>query len=228
MDKQTLLSEVNLFEELTKEELMDVAAISEMKKVAKGEVILTPEHPAEHLYILKKGQIRLYRTNQQGKQFTLDILKDGNLFGEASTLTLTDYEMYAEAMTDTYVCLMSREEFERFMEKYPKIKLRLVQLLSSKLNDFYKRSEKIALGEVRERILYLLLMLSEKSGRRHQEWQTVEMKLTHQDIATMIGATRETTSAEISRLNKEGYLKKDQVLSIDAEKAKTHLGLVVT
>ncbi|WP_370551144.1 helix-turn-helix domain-containing protein [Halobacillus sp. GSS1] len=54
------------------------------------------------------------------------------------------------------------------------------------------------------------------------------MKLTHQDIATMIGATRETTSAEISRLNKEGYLKKDQVLSIDAEKAKTHLGLVVT
>lgn len=136
--------------------------------------------------------------------------------------------MYAEAMTDTYVCLMSREEFERFMEKYPKITLRLVQLLSSKLNDFYRRSEKIALGEVRERILYLLLMLSEKSGRRHYGWQTVEMKLTHQDIATMIGATRETTSAEISRLKKEGYLKKDQVLSIDAEKAKTHLGLVVT
>lgn len=228
MDKQTLLSEVNTFDELTKEERMEIDAISEMIKVGKGEGILSPEHKVEHLYILKKGQIRLYRTNQEGKPFTLDILKDGNLFRETSALTLTDNEMYAEAMTDTCVCLMSRKEFERFMEKYPKITRRLVQLLSSKLNDFYSRSEKIALGEVRERILYLLLMLSERSGRRQQEWQTVEMKLTHQDIATMIGATRETTSAEISRLKKDGYIKKDHVLSIDAEKAKTHLGLVVT
>lgn len=228
MDKQSLLSEVSLFEELTKQELMVVDRISEMRVVKQGEMILTPEHPAEHLYILKKGQVRLYRLNKEGKQFTLDILTDGNLFGETSTLTLTDHEMYAEAMTDTWICLMSRNEFERFLEDHPKIAVRLIRLLSSKLNDFYSFSEKIALGDVRQRILYLLLVLSEKNGRRQQDWQTIEMKLTHQDIATMIGATRETTSAEMSRLKKEKYLKKLRYLSIDAEKAKNHLGLVLT
>lgn len=59
MDKQTLLSEVNAFDELTKEERMEIDAISEMIKVGKGEGILSPEHKVEHLYILKKGQIRL-------------------------------------------------------------------------------------------------------------------------------------------------------------------------
>ena len=177
---------------------------------------------------MKKGQVRLYRMNQNGKQFTLDILVDGNLFGETSTLTLTDYQMYAEAMTDTYICMMSREDFERFMENHPKIAMRLVQLLSAKLNDFYSFSEKIALGDVRQRVIYLLLMLSEKTGRRTKQWQTIEMKLTHQDIATMIGATSETTSAEMSRLKKEEFLKKTRNLSIDAEKAKNHLGLVLT
>jgi len=73
---------------------------------------------------------------------------------------------------------------------------------------------------VKHRVLYLLTMLSEKTGYRKEEWQTIEMKLTHQDIANMIGSTRETTSAIISQLKKEGIIKNSlHRFSIYADKA---------
>nr|WP_202410204.1 Crp/Fnr family transcriptional regulator [Pontibacillus yanchengensis] len=216
-----MLSQISLFDELPKEELMVVDEMSEMKPVKKGTLILSPESPIEALFLLKQGQVRLYRMNSQGKQFTVDILVDGNIFGETSTMSLTDNEIYAEAMTDTYLCILSNEDFEQFIQTNSNIALKLIDILSTRLKEVYTISEKIALSDVKNRLLYLLLMLSEKTGRRKNEWQTIEMKLTHHDLANMIGSTRETTSAIISQLKKEGYIKKGiQHFSVNAEKTK--------
>lgn len=225
MDKLTMLSQISLFEELSKEELMTIDKMSEMKPVKKGTIIVSPDYPIEALFLLKQGQVRLYQMNEHGRQFTLDILVDGNIFGETSSVTLTDDQVYAEAMTDTYLCLLSHKDFESFIEASPKIALKLIDILSSRLKDFYSLSEKIALSDVKHRLLYLLLMLSEKTGRRKNNWQSIEMKLTHQDIANMIGATRETTSTVLNELKKEGFLKKIRYFSIDADKTKEELGL---
>lgn len=219
MDKIFLLSQISLLDELPMEDLQIIAQMSEMKSVKKGTIILSPNNKIESLFLLKKGQVRLYRINQNGKQFTVDILVDGNIFGETSTLSLTDDQIYAEAMTDTYLCVLGKTEFEEFIVKNPKIALKFINILSTRLKDLYSLSEKIALADVKYRILYLLLKLSEKTGRRKNEWQTIDMKLTHQDIANMIGATRETTSAVMSQLKKEGVIKRGQRLAINVEKA---------
>lgn len=101
-----------------------------------------------------------------GKQFTVDILTSGNIFGETSTLSLTDDQIYAEAMIDTYICIMGVEEFEEFIVKNPTIAIKLINILSNRLKEVYSLSEKIALSDVKYRIVYLLLKLSEKTGRR--------------------------------------------------------------
>lgn len=155
--------------------------------------------------------------NHHGKQFTVDILTSGNIFGETSTLSLTDDQVYAEAMTDTYLCMIGRNDFEGFIERNPKIALKFINILSNRLKEVYSLSEKIALSDVKYRLIYLLLKLSEKTGKRINEWQTINMKLTHADIANMIGSTRETTSAILSQLKKDGLIKKDLKLSINAE-----------
>ncbi len=202
------------------EELKIIDELSEMKPVKKGTVILSPNHPIQALFLLKEGQVRLYRMNYQGKQFTVDVLTGGNIFGETSTLSLTDDQIYAEAMIDTYLCVISREDFEAFIEKNPKIALKFIHILSNRLKEVYSLSEKIALSDVKYRLLYLLLKLSEKTGKRKQEWQTINMKLTHADIANMIGSTRETTSAILSQLKRDGFIKKGLKLSVHVEKVE--------
>ncbi|MCA1064022.1 Crp/Fnr family transcriptional regulator [Rossellomorea sp. AcN35-11] len=219
MDKMMLLSQISLFDELPMDELQVIDDLSEMRPVKKGSVIISPDKPLQALFFLKEGQVRLYRMNHQGKQFTVDILTSGNIFGETSTLSLTDDQIYAEAMTDTYLCIMGVDEFEDFIVKNPKIAIKLINILSNRLKEVYSLSEKIALSDVKYRVVYLLVKLSEKTGKRKKEWQTINMKLTHADIANMIGSTRETTSAIISQLKKDGLIKKGLRLSIDADRA---------
>jgi CRP-like cAMP-binding protein len=227
MDKINLISHINLFDELPMEEIHVIDKMSTMTPVKKGTIIISPRNPIKALFLLKKGQVRLYRVNAQGKQFTTDILVDGNLFGETTSFSITDNEMYVEAMTDTYLCTMAKDEFETFIVKNPQISLKLINILSSRLKDTYDLSEKIALGDVKYRVLFLLVMLSERSGKRKKEWQTIEMRLTHADIATMVGSSRETVSAIISQLRKDGLLKKGLLhYSIDADLVKEKLDLV--
>lgn len=223
MDKLTLLSHISLFDELPMQDLKVIDAMSQMRPVKKGKIIVSPDAPIPALFLLKEGQVRLYRMNQHGKQFTVDILTSGNIFGETATLSLTDDDLYAEAMTDTYLCTIGVDEFEQFIEKNPKIALKLINILSERLKDLYALSEKIALTDVKYRILYLLLKLSEKNGVRKKDWQTINIKLTHADIAAMVGTTRETTSVIMSNLKKEGYIKKGLRLSIHADKVKQAL-----
>jgi CRP-like cAMP-binding protein len=218
MDKLFLLSQISLLDELPMEELQIIDEMSEMKPVKKGTLIFSPDKPIESLFLLKKGQVRLYKINQSGKQFTVDILVDGNIFGETSSLSLTDDDTYAEAMADTYLCMISKSEFETFIETNPKIAIKLINILTTRLKELYSLSEKIALGDVRYRIIYLLLKLSEKTGKRKNEWQTIEMKLTHQDVANMVGSTRETTSAIMSQLKKESIIKKTLRLSVHVDR----------
>ncbi|MGD6793853.1 Crp/Fnr family transcriptional regulator [Metabacillus indicus] len=218
MDKLLLLSQISLFDELPMSELKVIDELSQMKPVKKGTMILSPDHPIEALFLLKEGQVRLFRMNQQGKQFTVDVLTSGNIFGETSTLSLTDDQIYAEAMVDTYLCIIGKSEFENFIEKNPKIALKFINILSNRLKEVYSFSEKIALSDVKYRLLFLLQKLSEKTGKRKKEWQTIDMKLTHADIANMIGSTRETTSAILSQLKKDGIIKKGLRLSIHADK----------
>lgn len=220
MDKLLLLSQISLFEELPMDDLMVIDELSEMKPVKKGTLILSPDRPIEALFLLKEGQVRLYRMNNQGKQFTVDVLTGGNIFGETSTLSLTDDHIYAEAMVDTYLCIIGKNDFEGFIEKNPKIALKFINILSNRLKEVYSLSEKIALSDVKYRLLYLLLKLSEKTGKRNKEWQTINMKLTHADLANMIGSTRETTSAILSQLKKDGFIKKGLKLSINADKVE--------
>lgn len=207
------------------DEIRVIDKISDMKPLKKGTLILSPHHSAKALYLLKKGTVKLYRSNEKGKEFTVDLLGDGNIFGETTSFSLNDDNTYAEATTDVYLCVIGKVEFEKLIEDKPKLAIKFIEILSAKLKETYEISEQIALRDVRYRVISLLLKLSGKFGKRQNEWQTIDVKITHHDIATMIGSTRETVSAIIGQLKKDGVLKKTP-LSLKINTVKTQEELV--
>lgn len=224
MDKLSLLSQINLFEELPMDELKIIDKMSDMHPMQKGTIILNPSNPIHALFLLKKGNVRLYRSNEEGKQLTVDLLGDGNVFGETSTFSLNEDNVYAEALTDVYICIIGKDQMEALMKKSPTLAIKFIEILSSRLREMYDMSEQIALRSVRYRVLALLLKLSERFGKRHKQWQTIDIKITHHDIATMIGSTRETVSATISQLKKEKLITKSPfALKINADNAEEEL-----
>ncbi|WP_141725790.1 Crp/Fnr family transcriptional regulator, partial [Staphylococcus aureus] len=99
--------------------------------------------------------------------------------------------------------------------------VKFIEILSTKLKEMYETGQEIALDNVKDRIIALLIKLSSKFGQEDDEWKTINVKITHQDIATMIGSTRETVSILMGELKKEGIVKKQfTYLKINIKKIK--------
>ncbi len=225
-NKEFLLSQIRLFDELPMSDIKVIDHMSVMRPVKRGTLILSPLQQTRALFLLKKGQVRLYRANEQGRQFTIDILTDGNVFGQTESFSLTDDDTYVEAMLDTYLCVMAKEQFEVFLAQRPELAMKLLSLLSERLRYTCDLSQQIALADVKSRVLYLLLRLSDRAPVQKGDWRRVNMRLTHADVATMVGASRETVSLVFSELRKTGVLKK-RLLSymLNAEKARKAMDL---
>ncbi|UGB30965.1 MULTISPECIES: Crp/Fnr family transcriptional regulator [Bacillales] len=203
MDKLMLLSQINLLDELPEEELRKIDEVTLTAPIKKGTIILSPTQQMRSLFFLKKGQVRLYKVSSTGKEFTVDLLSEGNVFGETSSFSLTESEIYAETMVDSFVCTLSKDRFEDFIRQNPDIAIKLITILTSKLKEMYQITESIAYKDVKYRIVLLLMQLSNRFGIRSGSWQTVEVKITQHDIASMIGSSRETVSLFLGELEKE-------------------------
>ncbi|RBP85343.1 CRP/FNR family transcriptional regulator [Cytobacillus firmus] len=219
MDKLMLLSQINIFDELPKEELKKLDQVTLTAPIKKGTIILSPTQQLRSLFFLKKGQVRLYKVSSNGKEFTVDLLSEGNVFGETSSFSLTESEIYAETMVDSFVCTLTKDQFEDFIRQNPAIAINLITILTSKLKEMYQITESIAYKDVKYRIVLLLMQLSNRFGVRSGEWQTIEVKITQHDIASMIGSSRETVSLFLGELEKEEVIMK-KPLKINTALAK--------
>ncbi|PTX64717.1 CRP/FNR family transcriptional regulator [Melghirimyces profundicolus] len=208
MNKLWYLSQINLMEELPLEDLKEIDRMAPMSKTPKGTIISSPEEPQPALYLLKKGKVRLYKLNREGKEFTLGILGDGNIFGEVETFSTGTRDTYVQAMEETLLCVLNKKDLEEFMKERPSLAIKLIGILTERLREAEEMLENLAYGSVQKRLLYLLSKLVHNFGNRKGVYWELDLRLSHQDLAAMIGATRETVSATLSELTRQGVIAK--------------------
>lgn len=207
MNKLWYLSKISLFEALNMEELQEIDRMTPMTKIKKGELIQSPTTFREGLYLLKEGKLKLYKINSEGKQFTVSILGSGNVFGEIDSFSLGTKDTYIETLDDTLLCTLGKEQFEQFLIERPQLTVRIMKELSKLLKERDAMLTQLALGNVRDRILHLLKTLAEKFGIPEEDYHNIDMPLSHQEIANMIGSTRETVSMILNALSKDKVIK---------------------
>lgn len=207
MDKLGYLARINIMEELPAEALAEVGRVAPMNTVPRGTVICRPGHQREIVYMLKEGRVRIYKLNADGKEFTTTLLGPGNIFGQAGEFVLGVGDSHAEALEDCVLCLLTRADLERLLEQYPRLARRMVQVLSERLREAEELMGYLALADLRSRLLYLLVKLAQEFGEPVQSgWVRISADLTHQDLARMVGATREAVSAHLGSLMREGLV----------------------
>lgn len=138
-DKIWCLSEVDIFCDLSPEEMDVIAAAAPMRNYAAGEMLYSPHNPVETLFILKKGRVRIFRVSADGRALTTAILTPGTIFGEMILLGQHMYDNFAEAMDDTVVCVMSRPDVHRFLLADPRISARITAMLGQRLMEMERR-----------------------------------------------------------------------------------------
>jgi CRP/FNR family cyclic AMP-dependent transcriptional regulator len=158
-----LLSRVNLFESLSKEEIRVLIRQNSDVRLGVGETFYAPWEHDGKLFILKKGQMRLYRT-EGAREFTLEVVDAGTVFGEMAFTPHRLRESYARATAPSVIFAMERAAEERLIEEKPQVGIRMISLLSERLQYYETRMEDVTLKEVPARLASLILFLIESEG----------------------------------------------------------------
>src|SRR5215207_8623166 len=200
-----LLFRVDLFDSLSKTEIRDLLRENSDVRLEEGETFYAPWEHGGKLFILKKGRMRLYRT-EGGREFTLEVVEAGTVFGEMAFTPYRLRESYARAMEPSVVFAMERAEVERLIEEKPQVGIRMISLLSERLHYYETRMKDITLKEVPARLASLILFLIESEGLQVPGEIRVPTRYTHEHLGTMIGANREAVTRAFGRLQDEGAL----------------------
>ena len=146
------LSEMDLFRDLSKEDMAWLDQLTNMVECRKGQLVYSPDEGGEVLFLLKKGAVQIYRLSPEGKKLVIATLGPGTFFGEMSLFGQGMYESFAEASEDAILCAMRRTNLEQLVRAKPGVALRLLQVLGGRLRDSQRALEELAFKPVPARL----------------------------------------------------------------------------
>lgn len=204
--KAGLLREVDLFAGLSLAQLKEISRTLPMTTCPTGGLVTSPDVNDERLYIVKRGRVRLYRLTPDGKQLTLDILDKGRVVGRMSWLGQELTDVYAEAIEDAVICSFTPAELQRLIDRFPSIGLNIIRYLADRLASSEREREVMAFRSVEQRLATRLLDLADRFGQPSEGGIAIDARLTQQELADMIGTSRETLANTISSLRERQIL----------------------
>lgn len=196
------LKNLDLFKGMKSAEMKILDDITVMQNYNKKEYIYFSLEDVDKVYIIKEGNVEIGYLDESGKELTIDILGAGEFFG--TILGKGSPGGYARAVNRALLCIMSRQDFEEFLQRFPAMSLRVLKLMGFKINVLENKLQNLVFKDIKTRICDLLFSLYKKSG--DPERGIIKVPLTHQDIANLVGCTRETASLNLSELKKEGVI----------------------
>ncbi len=193
----------NLFSQLSASDIADLEAQSQLRKLKKGDPVYLPTEQADGVLLIAQGRVKVCHATPDGKQSILGFLDVGEIFGELSILGNERRDEYVEAAEKTTLVLLPKEAITAVLRKYPELVLGITKLIGVRRQRVEKRLRNLLFRSNRERVIHLIIELCEKYGRQTEAGITLEIRLSHQEMASIIGSTRETVTVVLGQLQKE-------------------------
>ena len=201
------LRRLPFFAELTPEDAARVGDAFAERRLHAGQTIYVSGTPARHLYVVVVGKVKLVRPTVGGQNVLLDILGPGEFFGSLVTLGDRTYADSAEAQTTCCVLSVTAGAFQAILRRHPPVALAALGIVGERLRAAHDLIEQLSSHDVERRIAATLLRLVERVGEPHTGMVLIQMPLSRQDVADMVGTTRETASRVLSQLDREGVIR---------------------
>lgn len=203
-----ILAKLPFFQDLSQADLAVINPYFREVGFIVNDTICYAGDPAEYLFVVADGRVKLMHDTQAGKEVVLDLLTRGEFFGSLSVLGEDVYPDTAIAQTPVCILMIDKAAFVQILTRYPLVSLKVIGIMSERLRAAHERLERLGAGSVEERIAHVLLRLGEKFGEKKRDvGLLIQAPLTRDDLAAMSGTTTETASRVMSQLQKEGLIR---------------------
>ncbi|HEY9179630.1 MAG TPA: Crp/Fnr family transcriptional regulator, partial [Candidatus Baltobacteraceae bacterium] len=199
-----------VFRGVPREEIEKYAHLFHEHDYKPKEIVFSEGDLGDAIYLLKTGHVRLYRVTEDGKEITLAILGPGDVFGELALFQEAHRRTFAEAIDAAHICAASVEDFSRLMGHKPQLTMMVANEIVRRRQEAETRIAGLAYGSVRTRLMHALRHLAREHGEPLENGDVrIPLHLSHQELAHLIGTSRETCTIEIGKLQLAGLLRLD-------------------
>ena len=207
MSKVWLLKRINVFEMLPAKAMTQLASLVDERIVKRGSFVFRPDDRGDSIYMLKSGRIKISRFSKDGRELVLGVVEPGEMFGEeAIPAGTTKRTAFAESLEDAMICRLHVDEFNKMLKEFPDLSVRFSKLMSKRLEEARDRMEDFVFRNIAERLAGFLLSIAKQHGKQQEDGIFLDTRLTHQEIASRIGSTRETVTATINDFKRNNII----------------------
>lgn len=220
----SVVKEIPFFSLLSEQELNLIDKIAGERKYKKGEYIFFEGEAGDKFFIIKEGQVKLTKMIKNGDEQILNIFSDNDIIAEIVAFDKGSYPASAVTMTDSKLIVFDQSELENLILKHPSIGLKLLREMSGRLRRAQQNVRDLALKDSSARVAGLLLFLAKKYGEEKNGNIVLDISLTQQELASMIGSSRETVSRSLKEFESKGLIKtsRKKILIYQPEKIRSY------
>ncbi len=210
----------SLFQRLTEGQLESLERRARIKKYPKGSSLYLPSDQSDGTFLLADGRVRICSTTPEGKQTILAFVEPGEVFGELALVESGPREERAEAVVNSTVILIPSDHLRSLMEESAHLTIGVTKLIGLRRKRVERRLRSLLFRNNRDRLTHLLVELAEQYGNATSEGIELSIRLSHQDLASIIGATRETVTTLLGEMQSDGLLRirRQRLLILDLRK----------
>lgn len=203
------LHHLDWFEALSDPERDRLRAAATIREFAPGETIFAPSPTPQHVYLLERGRVRIYRLSENGSETTFGYVTPGEVFGELTALGDYARESFAQAAEPVRAWKVPRKAFQEVMASHPSLVLGVTRQIGDRLKRIESRVENLVFRDVHTRIMLTLCELAETFGREGPDGEVeISVPITQSELATLVGSTRQSVNVSLGELTDRGLLRK--------------------
>ena len=192
-----------LFKELDEAQLYNLSERVQCRNFPRNAVVITEGEYSNSLYLIISGKVKVYVTDADGREVILNFQSSGEYFGEIALLDEQPRSASVKTVQASRLGMISKADFTDFLNLYPELAMKIMQQFTKRLRSMTDDIKSLALLDVYNRVTRALTNLSRCQNGR----QVVTERLTHQDLANIVGASREMVTKIMKGLNTGGYIK---------------------
>ncbi|MBI4774129.1 MAG: Crp/Fnr family transcriptional regulator [Deltaproteobacteria bacterium] len=195
-----------IFQNLDAEEIEALSRDALRKKMSKGQALFMQGDPADEMFLIKGGRIKLNKVLEDGAEITLDIRKAGDFVGENMFSEEVEYPVSAYCLEDTLTCGFSKGQFERLVLKHPNVGLQIIKNLSERIAWLTSRVGSLAVTNIEDRLYRVLATVAREHGASSSRGLAIQFPLTHEDLGFLTGAHRVSITRAMKALKRSGKI----------------------
>jgi len=206
MSYSQLLAQISIFETLQPEDLEQLSARLRSRRYAKGEIVFHQGDVGTALYIVRKGEVAIRLSSDDGKEAILALLDRGDFFGELALLDDEPRSTDAVAREESDLLVLQREDFRHFLEERPHLTMKFLSALTRMVRRVTQLIHDATFLDARTRLVRVLLDLAQHQGKPGAAGVVISQRLTQSELANLCGLTRESTNKWLRFYVREGLL----------------------